>query len=342
MATPAHKAATSVTLAPLQEKSALETFVFRYWKHAAALVLAVTIGILVAHQRAQATRAERAVGWDTIATRATIDPFTRTLQADPQTWAGLADELKGRDAGPWARLMQANRLVDDRKYDEARAALSQLRTDYPQHPLVTDAWQASENEAGLSLIALIEKRLQERGAWEAARPTLFANPPAEADAPRLVFSTSKGEFVVALYPAKAPQHVAKFLELVDAKHFDGSAVHELSAGQSFSGGDPNTKSYDTATWGQGGMDVVLPFERSGLHHFAGALSAESGPTEKESIGGRFSIFAADSLLEDDTRVVFGTVESGLDIVRQIASAETDPLAPTRPKEAIRILTVARK
>jgi cyclophilin family peptidyl-prolyl cis-trans isomerase len=342
MATPAHKAATSVTLAPLQEKSALETFVQQYWKHALALVLAITLGILFAHQRSQAARAERAVGWDTIATRASVDPFTRTLQADPETWAALAQELKDKGAGPWARLMQAKRLVDDRKYDEAAAALAQLRADYPAHPLVTDSWRASDQDSGLSLVALIEKRLQDRASWESARPNLFANPPPEEGAPKLAIKTSKGEVVVALYPAKAPQHVAKFLELVDAKHFDGMAVHEVAAGQSFSAGDPNTKGDDTATWGLGGRDLVLPFETSGLHHFAGALSAEAGATAKESLGGLFSIFAADSLLDDDTRVVFGVVESGLDVVRQIAAAETDPTAPTRPKEAIRILSVARQ
>lgn len=337
----AHKSATSVTLAPLQEKSPFEAFVQQYWKHGAAVVVAISIGVVILHQRSQASRAKRAESWDVVATRATVDPFTRALQADAATWDSLALELKGRDAGPWARLLQTKRLVEDRKYDEARAALAALRADYPKHPLLTDALRWSNDDKGASLVESIEQRLAERAQWESARAELFANPPPEAGAPRVSLKTSKGDVVIALYPARAPQHVAKFLELVDSKYFDGLAFHAVAAGQSASLGDPTTKAEDMALWGQGGQDITLPYEETGLHHFAGAISAEEGLKPKESLGGRFSLVVADSLLEDDTRVVFGTIESGLDIARQIAAAETDPNAPSRPKEAVRVLSAAR-
>lgn len=342
MANTAHKSATSVTLAPLQEKSQFELFVQRYWKHAAIAAVAVAGVVVALHQRSQAARLERAESWDALVSRATVDPFSRALQADVATWDSLAQELKGRDAGPWTRLFQAQKLVEDRKYDEARAAIAQLRADYPQHPLVVDSLTWSEDDKGASLLATIERRLSEREAWEGAHSTLFANPKPEPTDPRVVFNTSKGEIVVALYQSKAPQHVAKFLELVDAKHFDGMAFHAVAAGQSASVGDPNTKTEDTSVWGQGGLDVVLPFETSGLHHFEGALSAEEGSNPKESLGSRFSFIVADNLLEDDTRVVFGTIESGLDVARQIAAAETDPSAPGRPKEPIRVVSAQRR
>lgn len=342
MANTAHKSATSVTLAPLQEKSQFELLVQQYWKHAAAVTVVGAIAVVVLHQRSQATKAERQESWNTVVSRATLDPFTRALKADPSTWNELATTLKGRDAGPWARLMQAKQLVDDRKYDEAKAALAQLRTDYPGHPLLQSDWRWSEDDKGGSLIDVIEKRLAERAAWETSKANLFANPPPESSDPRVVFKTTKGDFTVAVYTSNAPQHAAKFLELVDAKHFDGMAVHEVAAGQSIDLGDPNTKGEDTATWGQGGRDIVLPTETTGLHHFAGALSALAGAEPKQSLPSRVSILVSDNLFQDDTRVVFGVVESGLDIARQIAAAETDPSVPRRPKDAIRILSAARQ
>jgi len=342
MASTAHKSATSVTIAPLQEKSEFEAFVLKYWKHGAAVAVVVGAAVVVAHQRSQAEKESRAKSWDAVMARTTADPMSQEPQADSETWASLASELKGEDSGPWVRLMQAKQLVADRKFDEAKAALDQLQSEYPKHPLLQVPWQWSDESQSASLLQTIEARIDALGQWEAQHPELFGNPPAPADAPRVVMQTSKGSFTVALYPAKAPLHVAKFLELVESNYFDGGAVYGLSAGRSFSLGDPNSKTEDAATWGEGGGELVLPFEKSGLHHFSGAFCAEEGPTEKESLGGRFSVYVTDSFMDDDSEVVFGVVESGLEIAREIAGAETDPAAPTRTKEPIRILGATRQ
>jgi hypothetical protein len=76
MANTAHKSATSVTLAPLQEKSQFELLVQQYWKHAAAVTVVGAIAVVVLHQRSQATKAERQESWNTVVSRATLDPFT--------------------------------------------------------------------------------------------------------------------------------------------------------------------------------------------------------------------------------------------------------------------------
>ena len=344
MATPAHKSATSVTLAPLDEKSGFELFVHTYWKLGAVVAAAIAGGVIVAHQLSQKQRAARAESWDALNARAAHDPFTGTRDVDDATWASLAADLKGGDAGPWIRLMQAQQLVEDRKYDEATDALEQLRAEYPGHPLLGADWRVSDDASAVTFLALIEQRLGARAEWEAARPELFGNPPPAADAPRVVLETAKGEIVVALFPSKAPQHVAKFLELVDGEYFDGMAVYDVAAGMSFSLGDPNTKGEDVTTWGQGGRDLVIPSEETGLHHFAGAVSAEASETKGESLAGRFSVFTADSLFDDDTRVVFGVVESGLEVAREIAAADvgSDPNAPGLPAEPIRITSVKRR
>ncbi|MEP6790305.1 MAG: peptidylprolyl isomerase, partial [Ramlibacter sp.] len=45
------------------------------------------------------------------------------------------------------------------------------------------------------------------------------------DAPRVKFATSAGDFVVEVYPDKAPKTVANFLQYVKDKHYDGTIFH---------------------------------------------------------------------------------------------------------------------
>ncbi len=45
---------------------------------------------------------------------------------------------------------------------------------------------------------------------------------AAQDLPKVKFNTSAGDFVVELYPEKAPKTVANFLQYVKDKHYDGT------------------------------------------------------------------------------------------------------------------------
>ncbi len=46
-------------------------------------------------------------------------------------------------------------------------------------------------------------------------------------APQVKFSTTEGDFVVELYPDKAPKTVANFLQYVKDKHYDGTIFHRV-------------------------------------------------------------------------------------------------------------------
>jgi peptidyl-prolyl cis-trans isomerase A (cyclophilin A) len=46
-------------------------------------------------------------------------------------------------------------------------------------------------------------------------------------APKVRFITSEGEFVVEVYPDKAPKTVANFLQYVKDKHYDGTIFHRV-------------------------------------------------------------------------------------------------------------------
>lgn len=49
---------------------------------------------------------------------------------------------------------------------------------------------------------------------------------AEA-APKVKFATSEGDFVVEVYPDKAPKTVENFLQYVKDKHYDGTVFHRV-------------------------------------------------------------------------------------------------------------------
>ncbi len=60
--------------------------------------------------------------------------------------------------------------------------------------------------------------------------------PALAAEPRVKFVTSEGEFVVEVYPDKAPKTVENFLQYVKDKHYDGTIFHRVIKGFMVQGG----------------------------------------------------------------------------------------------------------
>lgn len=50
---------------------------------------------------------------------------------------------------------------------------------------------------------------------------------ATAAAPRVKFATTAGDFVVEVYPDKAPKTVENFLQYVQDKHYDGTVFHRV-------------------------------------------------------------------------------------------------------------------
>lgn len=61
----------------------------------------------------------------------------------------------------------------------------------------------------------------------AAATALGAASQALAADPRVKFVTSEGEFVVEVYPDKAPKTVQNFLQYVKDKHYDGTIFHRV-------------------------------------------------------------------------------------------------------------------
>lgn len=98
----------------------------------------------------------------------------------------------------------------------------------------------------------------------------------EPDAQVAVIETSDyGRIVIELYPNLAPQHVERFKKLINEKFYDGTAIHRIDSDLGIiQGGDPLTKSSNSAMWGTGNSPYPnVPAEFSDIPYERGTVGA---------------------------------------------------------------------
>lgn len=144
--------------------------------------------------------------------------------------------------------------------------------------------------------------------------------PADKQLPQVVFKTSKGEILLELFENEAPNTVANFISLVEAKQYDGVKFHRVIPNFMAQGGDPLSKDDDPRNDGTGGPGYVIKcecYQPNARMHFRGSLSmAHAG---KDSGGSQFFItHLPTSHLNPNKEqqrghTVFGRVVKGLDI-----------------------------
>jgi peptidyl-prolyl cis-trans isomerase B (cyclophilin B) len=126
-----------------------------------------------------------------------------------------------------------------------------------------------------------------------------------------VFSTTKGDITITLFPAEAPVTVANFVNLIQRGYYDGLKFHRVIANFMIQGGDPT----GTGTGGPG-YNFADEFSPSRRHDSAGVLSmANAGPGTN---GSQFFITHGPTPHLDGKHSVFGKVSSGQDVVDAIA------------------------
>jgi tetratricopeptide (TPR) repeat protein/cyclophilin family peptidyl-prolyl cis-trans isomerase len=132
--------------------------------------------------------------------------------------------------------------------------------------------------------------------------------------------TKKGNIVVDLAAADAPQTVNNFVYLAEQGFYDGLTFHRVESQPGFSliqGGDP------TGT-GRGGPGYTVPAE-IGLPHDTGAIAtARLGDQinpERASSGSQFYICREPIHQLDGGYTVFGYIVEGLDVAQEIAVAD---------------------
>ena len=175
-------------------------------------------------------------------------------------------------------------------------------------------------------------------AVSAGQPKQYASaPPMTIDKNKQYFATFKmakgGEFVVQLYPDKAPITVNSFVFLAKDGFFNGVTFHRVLEGFMAQGGDP------TGTGAGGpGYEFVneqndLKFDKPGV-----VAMANSGPNTN---GSQFFIMFVPYGLSENDYTIFGQVTSGMDVVNGITRRDPDQ-NPTFTGDVIESVTISEK
>jgi peptidyl-prolyl cis-trans isomerase A (cyclophilin A) len=193
------------------------------------------------------------------------------------------------------------------------------------------------------------------GLWAAITCSVWAQ-----EAPKVRFNTSVGEFVVEVYPDKAPKTVENFLQYVRDKHYDGTIFHRVIENFMVQGGGYNSSYVEKKTRPpvvHEGRDALA---KGGPRNVVGTL-AMARTNEPNSASSQFFINVKDNGFLDPTLIppgdpvprfeyqgrvyentpranlvnapqlfgytVFGKVVSGMDVVQKMKSTPTGPGGP---------------
>ena len=134
--------------------------------------------------------------------------------------------------------------------------------------------------------------------------------------------TSFGMISFKLISELAPETVRNFEKLARDGFYDGTLFHRVIPGFMIQGGDPNTKTDNKGSWGQGGPGYNLKAEFSSRSHLRGIVSMARSQ-DPDSAGSQFFIVTADSTFLDRQYTVFGEVTEGMDVADKIVNLERD-------------------
>ena len=179
-------------------------------------------------------------------------------------------------------------------------------------------------------------------------------------APKVKFATSEGDFIVEVYPDKAPKTVANFLQYVKDKHYDGLIFHRVISNFMVQGGGFDASYTQKPTRPpvvHEGQDALA---KGGARNVEGTL-AMARTNDPNSASSQFFINVKDNAFLDPTVIppgdpvpkfeyggrvyentpraqllgasqlfgytVFGKVTSGMDVVNKIKATPTGAGGP---------------
>lgn len=148
--------------------------------------------------------------------------------------------------------------------------------------------------------------------------------------------TNLGDIEVEFYNEESPNTVNNFLNLAQLGFYDGIKFHRVIEGFMIQSGDPLTKEDDVTIYGTGGPGYSFRDEFNENKIVRGSFAmANSG---KDTNGSQFFIVTAESTPDlDGVHTNFGKVVSGMDVVTQIETTETN--SRDLPLEDVTILEV---
>lgn len=164
-----------------------------------------------------------------------------------------------------------------------------------------------------------------------------AAPPTTIDVNKQYFATFKmakgGEFVVQLFPDKAPKTVNNFVFLARDGYYDGVTFHRVLEGFMAQGGDP------TGT-GMGGPGYQFENEESDLTFDKAGVVAMAN-AGRDTNGSQFFITFGPAPQLNGGYTIFGQVIEGMDVVNGIKRRDPQQ-QPDYPGDAIETITIAEE
>ncbi|MFG0316405.1 MAG: peptidylprolyl isomerase, partial [Planctomycetota bacterium JB042] len=255
-----------------------------------------------------------------------------------EAWAALVDEdgrakahidvdgpVGGTPAEPWALFQNAHSAFVEKDLDDAEGYAARIGSDFPDHVL---------NRDGRVEKLLADIRAEK--AWVAEHPIAEKNPDVD-DAHSVTIQTSLGAVKIGLYPEHAPDAVAAFLDLVDQGGLASGSFHEAMREQwiafSAESGSDDEAGDGADDEAESEEEEVEPSklaqgivgDRNGLSHFAGAVSFLRGApgSLKPDARPRIAVYLVDMPSKGGQEVVFGQVQSGLEILSQASTRDVE-------------------
>ena len=179
-------------------------------------------------------------------------------------------------------------------------------------------------------------------------------------APRVKFATTMGEFVVEVYPDKAPKTVENFLQYVKDKHYEGTVFHRVIDNFMVQGGGFDASYAEKKTRAPVAHEGREALARGGPRNVVGTI-AMARTNDPNSAGAQFYINIKDNAFLDPVLippgdpvpkfeyqgkvyentprsqlvnapqlfgyVAFGKVVSGMDVITKIKSTPTGAGGP---------------
>lgn len=150
-------------------------------------------------------------------------------------------------------------------------------------------------------------------------------------APKVKFATTAGDFVVEVYPDKAPKTVDNFLQYVKDKHYDGTVFHRVIANFMIQGGGFDASYAQKKTRAPVVHEGREALAKGGPKNEVGTL-AMARTNDPNSATAQFFINVKDnSFLDPNAQqpgyTVFGKVVGGMDVVHKIKATPTGPGGP---------------
>ena len=153
-----------------------------------------------------------------------------------------------------------------------------------------------------------------------------------------IIETNFGNIVIEFFPDKAPRHVENFIKLANDGYYDGTTFHRVIPGFMIQGGDPNTKSDDRSTHGQGGPGYTINAEFNDISHVRGIVSM-ARTNDPNSAGSQFFIIVSDSIFLDNQYTVFGRVVEGIDVADKIVNVPRDNLDNPNDRVVVKRISI---